>query len=140
MNLADLSVSPEQSYTEEERRNRDVVPRFYDAGVNQRDYDAAFALLGDQYIQHNPYAADGPEGFAGLFDGIFKQLPDFRIEMRRVFVQDDLVAVQVRSHDGPSPHDEVGTDIFRVENGKVVEHWDVIRPVDEGVDPDALVA
>lgn len=140
MNPADLGVSPDDAYTDEERRNRDVALWFYDAGVNRRDYDAAFSLLGDQYIQHNPHADDGPEGFAGLFDTVFKMLPDFRIEFRRVFVQGDLVAVQVRSHSGPSPNSEVGTDIFRIKDGKVVEHWDVIRPVADGIDPDDLVA
>lgn len=139
MDLAKLSVSPAEDYTEEERRNRDVVLEFYDAGVNRRDYEAAFRLLGDEYIQHNPHAEDGAEGFAGLFDTIFRMLPDFRIEMRRVFVQGDMVAVQVRSHSGPSSHDEVGTDIFRVKDGKVVEHWDVIREVEEGINPDDLV-
>ena len=46
-------ASPDEQYTEHERRNRDVVLEFYEAGVNRRDYAAAFRHLGDRYIQHN---------------------------------------------------------------------------------------
>lgn len=139
MSHEQFCASADHEYTARERANRDIALRFYEAGVNERDYDKAFACLGDQYIQHNPNAADGPEGFAGLFDVVFKQLPDFRIEVKRIIVEGDLVAVHVRSHGGPTPNGEAGVDIFRIENGRIVEHWDVIRPIpDSAGNPDSM--
>ena len=124
-------ASPDSAYTEQERRNRDTVIDFYENGVNRRDYAAAFKHLGDRYIQHNPDAADGPEGFRELFDFIGTTYPKFRIEIKRVFIEGDMVAVHVRSYDGPTKNGEAGVDIFRLENGKIVEHWDVAQDIPE---------
>jgi predicted SnoaL-like aldol condensation-catalyzing enzyme len=126
-------VSPDDQYTDQERTNRDVVLDFYESGVNRRDYAAAFRHLGAHYIQHNPNVADGPDGFQQFFDLIEKEFPKFRVEIKRVFIEDDMVAVHVRSFDGPTPNGEAGVDIFRLEAGKIVEHWDVIQPI-----PDSL--
>jgi predicted SnoaL-like aldol condensation-catalyzing enzyme len=62
--------------------------------VNRRDYAAAFRHLGDRYIQHNPNAADGLAGFREFFNWIEKQYPKFRVEIKRVFVEGDMVALQ----------------------------------------------
>jgi predicted SnoaL-like aldol condensation-catalyzing enzyme len=126
-------ASPDERYTQQERRNRDVVLDFYEAGVNRRDYAAAFRHLADRYIQHDPDAADGPAGLREFFAVIEKEFPQFRVEIKRVFVEGDMVALHVRSFDGPTPNGEAGVDIFRLEEGKIVEHWNVIQPI-----PDTL--
>jgi predicted SnoaL-like aldol condensation-catalyzing enzyme len=130
---ASRCVSPDEQYTDQERANRDVVLDFYEAGVNRRDYAAAFRHLGEHYIQHNPNVADGREGFREFFDFMEKEFPNFRVEIKRVFIEGDMVAVHVRSFDGPTPNGEAGVDIFRLAAGKIVEHWDVIQPI-----PDSL--
>jgi predicted SnoaL-like aldol condensation-catalyzing enzyme len=128
-----ICASPDEQYTEQERRNRDVVLDFYEAGVNRRDFAAAFRHLGDRYIQHNPNASDGPEGFRERFTFMGANFPKFRVEIKRVFVEGDLVAVHVRSFDGPTPNGEAGVDIFRLEGGRIVEHWDVIQPIPDSI-------
>ena len=69
--------------------NKKIVAAFYDAALNQKDFEKASQYLGARYTQHNPLAADGREGFNAI------------------------------------------VDIFKLENGKVVEHWDVIQPIPE---------
>ena len=134
-----VSCSADSQYTEQERRNRDAVLAFYEAGVNERNFDKAFQYLGDRYIQHNPNAPDGPEGFRQFFDFISRQYPKFRVEIQRVFVDGDYVAVHVRSFDSPTKNGEAGVDMFRLENGKIVEHWDVIQPIpDEFANPNGM--
>jgi predicted SnoaL-like aldol condensation-catalyzing enzyme len=126
-------ASPDEQYTEQERGNRDAVLDFYEAGVNRRDYAAAVRHLGDRYIQHDPNVSDGPEGFRELFTFMGANFPKFRVEIKRVFVEGDMVAVHVRSFDGPTPNGEAGVDIFRLEGGKIVEHWDVIQPIPDSI-------
>ncbi len=126
-------ASPDEMYSEQERRNRDVVLDFYEAGVNRRDYAAAFRHLAERYIQHDPEVADGRQGLREFFDLMQRQYPKFRVQIKRVFVEGDMVAVHVRSFDGPTRNGEAGVDIFRLEGGKIVEHWDVIQPI-----PDSL--
>jgi predicted SnoaL-like aldol condensation-catalyzing enzyme len=126
-------VSPESAYTDRERRNRDVVVDFYENGVNRRDYAAAFRHIGERYIQHNPNVSDGPQGLREFFDYIGKEHPDFRVEIKRIFIEGDMVALHVRSYNGSTPNGEAGVNIFRLENGKIVEHWDVIQPIPDEI-------
>jgi predicted SnoaL-like aldol condensation-catalyzing enzyme len=126
-------ASPDEHYTEQERRNRDVVLDFYENGVNRRDYVAALAHLGHHYVQHDPNAADGAEGLREFFSALEKQFPQFRVEIRRVFVEGNMVAVHVRSTNGPTQNGEAGVNIFRLEEGRIVEHWNVIQPIPDSI-------
>jgi predicted SnoaL-like aldol condensation-catalyzing enzyme len=128
---SNVCVSPESAYSEQERRNRDVVLDFYENGVNRRDFATAFRHLGPRYIQHNPAVSDGPEGFREFFTRLEASYPNFRVEIRRMFIEGDMVAVHVRSFNGPTKNGEAGVDIFRLQDGKIVEHWDVIQPIPE---------
>lgn len=128
MNLQ-LCVSPDSAYTAQELRNRDVVLDFYENGVNRRDYAAAFRHLGSRYIEHDPNGADGSEGLREYFSHIEKAYPRFRVEIKRAFVEGDMVALHVRSFNGATRNGGAGVNIFRLENGRIVEHWNVVQPI-----------
>jgi len=123
-----VCVSPEAAYSEQERRNRDVVLDFYENGVNRRDFAAALRHLGTRYIQHNPGISDGPEGLREFFTRMAAQYPHFRVEIQRVFIEGDMVAVHVRSFNGPSRNGEASVDIFRLEDGKIVAIYVMRNP------------
>jgi predicted SnoaL-like aldol condensation-catalyzing enzyme len=108
---------------------RDVVLAFYEAALNQRDVEKAALFLGDTYIQHNPHVADGPEGLFRFIRFRRERYPEARNEIKRVIAEDDLVALHVHSVVVPGTPGRQIVDIFRVEDGKVVEHWDVIQAI-----------
>lgn len=122
-------ASPESAYTEQERRNLDVVMTFYDNGVNRRDAAVAASHLGERFIQHSPHIADGAQGLVDVFSELWQKYPDFHIEVKRIFLEGDMAAVHARSHGRPTPNGEASVDIFRLESGKIVEHWEVVRPI-----------
>jgi predicted SnoaL-like aldol condensation-catalyzing enzyme len=122
-------ASPDSAYTEQERRNRDVVMAFYDDGVNRRDLPTAVSCLGPKFIQHSPHVADGPQGLIDFFTKFWQKYPEFRIEVKRLFIEGDMAAAHTRSHGGPNSNCEAGVDIFRLDHGKIVEHWEVVRPI-----------
>jgi len=113
--------------TEEE--NKRLVIEFYNKSINDKDYEAAAQYLGDKYIQHNPTAADGPEGLKGFIAFLKAQFPQQHNEIKHAYVDGDFVILHVHSVREPGSLGRAIVDIFRLENGKIVEHWDVIQDV-----------
>jgi len=112
--------------------NKETVVAFYDAAINDKDFEAASEYLGGMYIQHNPMAADGPEGLKAFLDFAKENLGSFKVEFKRVLADGDFVMVHAHATSGqPGDRGSAVMDIFRLENGKVVEHWDVIQPIPE---------
>ena len=111
--------------------NKKIVVDFYEKGLNQKDYDAAAKHFGPRYVQHNPGAANGPEGFKRLVGFLKEKFPNSHNEIKRVIAEGDLVVLHVHSKRSPDDRGRAIIDIFKVENGKIVEHWDVIQDVPE---------
>ena len=111
--------------------NKKAVVDFYNAAINDKDFDKAAKYLGDKYIQHNPVAADGPEGLKAFLAFLKDKFPNSRSEIKRVFADGDFVILHVHAVREPGTRGSAIFDIFRLENGKIVEHWDAIQPVPE---------
>ena len=114
-----------------ETRNKQIAIEFYNAALNEKNWDKARTYIGDRYTQHSLYMQDGPAGFEGLVARIKKEFPDNRGEIKRAIADGDLVVLHLhvtrhRQHLGWSV-----IEIMRLENGKVVEHWDMFRTVPE---------
>ena len=109
--------------------NKRIATEFYDAAINRKDFAAASQYLGNSYRQHNPTAADGAEGLRAFIDFLKTRFPNQRGEIKRVIAEGDLVVLHVHSTRGDDTPGRAIVDIFRVENGKVVEHWDVIQDI-----------
>ena len=120
----------------QEEANRKVVLEFYDKALNQRDLEGAVQHFGPRYIQHNPIAADGIEGFRKFIEWRSQRFPNARNEVKRTLADGDLVMVHAHSIREPGERGSAIVDIFRLENGKIVEHWDVIQPVPEKANND----
>ena len=111
--------------------NKKIVLAFYDAALVKKDADAAVSYLGDRYVQHNPLAPDGPEGLRGLIKFLKERFPMRTSDIKRVLADGDLVILHVHAKANPEDRGNAIVDIFRLENGKIVEHWDVIQAVPE---------
>lgn len=111
--------------------NKKLVVAFYEASINKKDFAAASRYLGSQYKQHNPTARDGAEGLKAFIEFLKMRFPNQHGEIKQVIAEGDLVVLHVHSTRGDDTPGRAIVDIFRVEHGKVVEHWDVIQDIPE---------
>ncbi len=111
--------------------NKKAVLEFYDKALNQKDFDAASKYFGPHYIQHNPGAPDGIEGLKDFIALRKEKFPAAKSEIKRAFAEGDYVILHVHGVREPGERGVAIVDIFRLENGKIVEHWDVVQPIPE---------
>jgi predicted SnoaL-like aldol condensation-catalyzing enzyme len=127
-----LAAAPAFAATQAEMdQNKQTVAALYDAAFNKKDMALARTYMGPYYKQHNPMAADGPEGLAGFVGYLKDKDPDFHIQILRIFADGDYVMTHVWTQNNANDRGTIAMDIFRLENGKVVEHWDSVQPIPE---------
>jgi predicted SnoaL-like aldol condensation-catalyzing enzyme len=108
--------------------NKQNAIAFYELMFNDsKPREAVERYVGDVYIQHNPFVADGKEPFIAYFEKMAKEYPGKRVEFKHAIAQGNFVALHTHQT-WPGEKDWVGADFFRLDdNGKVVEHWDVLQ-------------
>lgn len=111
-----------------EQKNEALVVNFYQKFFNEHQLDAA-NVVAEHYKQHNPYVPDGKKPFVDYFAGEFKKNPSSRAKIVRTATQGDLVYLHVHSQENSTDRGQSIVDIFRVKDGKIVEHWDVIQAI-----------
>ncbi|WP_424991014.1 nuclear transport factor 2 family protein [Fluviibacterium sp. S390] len=111
-------------------QKKQAVIAFYEMMFNDnRPRDAIERYVGADYIQHNPHVASGKQGFIDYFDRMAAEYPGKRVEVKRAFCDGDHVILHCHQI-WPGGLEYAGIDIFRLdEQGKVVEHWDVLQEV-----------
>jgi predicted SnoaL-like aldol condensation-catalyzing enzyme len=113
--------------------NKDIAVAFYKKALFEGRVEDAFRLYASApYRQHNPLIEDGMEGVKKFVAWVMANHQDARCEIKRVFADGDHVILHSHWHGlSDNPRGEAVVDIFRLEDAKAVEHWDVIQPIPE---------
>lgn len=117
--------------------NEEVVGYVGNRVFNQHDFSVLTEHMDEDYIQHNPLVPQGREGFREFFEDAFRAVPDWKFELKNVISGGDFVWVY-GTYSGTQTGDWLGipaskksfafdaVDIFRLEKGRLAEHWDVM--------------
>ncbi len=112
--------------------NKEMVRDFYHLSLNLRKPEEAVAkYLGPYYRQHNPAAADGAEAFIAFVRAFTGAFPRLHFDFKRFVAEGDLVMVHSHLVRQPGDRGMAVMDIFRIENNRIVEHWDVLQEIPE---------
>ncbi len=123
-----LAIAAQSAYaagTQQQETNKRTVLEFYEKAINQKDGEAAAKYLGPRYIQHNQMAADGRDGLKNFIAFLREKYPASHSEIKRAFADNNYVVLHVHAVRVPGTRGIAIVDIFRLESGKIVEHWDV---------------
>ena len=112
-----------------EERNKQIAIEFYNAALNEKNWEKTRSMIGNRYVQHNLGAIDGPEGLKAHIEYLKKEFPNNHGEIKHALADGDLVALHVHNQRSPELLGNAVVDLFRIENGKVVEHWDVVQAI-----------
>jgi predicted SnoaL-like aldol condensation-catalyzing enzyme len=105
-------------------KNKALVLEAFDTLFNQRDYAAAEKFWSQRYVQHSAHIAPGREG---LFNLIKSLPPTLKYEPGTIVAEGDFVIVHGRFSNFGLPVNWIAADIVRMQDGILVEHWDVIQ-------------
>jgi len=117
--------------------NLKLIGDFAESVFTKKDLTKVDHFIAKDYIQHNPLVEQGSEGFKKFFSEWFKAVPDFKYTLKNIIAKDDFVWVY-GTYSGTQKGDWLGlpatnkdykfdaVDIFRIENNKLKEHWDVL--------------
>ena len=108
--------------------NKEVVEKMYEEFFNAHDIDAALKYVREDYIQHNPGVGQGRAALMEGFAAKFKVEPTFKLEIQKIICEDDMVAVYLKNVDPEGTTKCRVVDIYRMQDGKLAEHWDVLQP------------
>ena len=112
--------------------NKNIVRSWIELAINQRKPEEAVAkYLGPYYRQHNPTASDGSQSFIDFIHKFTQAFPSMQFDVKRMVAEGDMVMVHSHLIRQPGDRGTAVVDIFRLENGKVVEHWDVLQEIPE---------
>ena len=110
--------------------NKRIVREWHELALRAPE-EAVAKYIGPTYRQHNPGAADGAESLVATMKWFVQNFPELRIDTKRIIAEGDYVVLHNHLILKPGDRGSAAVEMFRLENGRIVEHWDVVQEIPE---------
>ena len=132
----ELNAHLKDHWTQKEKGNVSVVVDFFQKLMNEHDFEYTLKTYGGgSYLQHNRAIPNEIPGLVGYVKNMTKRYPEYSFDVKRINADDEYVVMHshttLKAKDrGNEKKGFIITDTFRLQDGKIVEHWDAIQPID----------
>ena len=132
----DINNHLQETWTQQETDNVKVVVDFFQHLMNEHDFEYTLEHHDrGPYIQHNRAIPNDISGLIGYVKNVTNRFPEYSFDVKRIIVSGDFVVLHSHTtfkakHRGNEAKGFIITDTFRLENGRLAEHWDAIQPID----------
>ena len=132
----DINKHLQENWTEQETENAKIVVDFFQHLMNEHDFDYTMKKYGNgSYTQHNRAIPNEISGLIGYVKTLTKRFPEYSFDVKRIYADGDFILLHshttmMTKHRGNEKKGFIITDTFRLKDGKLVEHWDAIQPID----------
>lgn len=110
-------------------QNRKLVTDFARIFYTEKDVKRAFeTYVVPDYIQHNPGIADGRDAAVKALAPMFSA-PGAKFEVKRILMDGDMAMIHLFGQGDPKTPGAAVADLYRLKDGKIVEHWDILQPM-----------
>lgn len=134
-----LHTSAQKRDLQQEAANKKLVADFFTILYNDKNIDKARTMMLPDMVNHHPHGGNGAEStLQALKTHLFGKYPAFTVSIKRMAAEGDLVWIQCYTQNDPTDHGKMSMDIWRVKNGKIAEHWDIIEDVPADLDPSSM--
>lgn len=133
--VINLDTLKKDNWNATEQQNAALVVEFVQLIMNDHDFDQVLSRFGSQpYRQHNRSMTDGISGVVKSVSDLCKQSPEFSYDVKHIYVDGENVilhshATLKRKHRGDDKQGFNIMDVWKVVDGKIVEHWDTVQPM-----------
>lgn len=111
--------------------NKTLVADYYAKVWNTKNIDAVRDFVTDNYIQHNPHVGNGRAALEAFLGPMFEAVPEGRFTIARLIADNDLVVAHTLFQANAEDRGTAVVDVYRIAEGRLVEHWDVKEAVPE---------
>lgn len=134
--IIDFESLKKSSWSAQEEANARLITDFVQHLMNYHDFEYVENTYGnDEYVQHNRGIAPGIPGLIETLSGIVKDFPDYTYDVKHIYADGDYVifhshATMKKEHRGGEEYGFNIHDTWKIKDGKIVEHWDSLQPID----------
>jgi len=122
-----------------EDKNKKIAAEFFIVFYNDKNMEKAKKMMHPDFINHHPYSGKGIETtVSAVQEHLFGKFPDFKVSIKRIAAEGDLVWIQSYTQDFPGDHGKMSMDIWRLKDGLIAEHWDIIQDIPNDIAPASM--